>query len=64
MKKLLLLSLLAAPELVLAHPGHGSSDGISLWHYLSSYEHSIALAGLILLTVLIVRYRHILKKTA
>lgn len=64
MKKLLLLSLSATPGLVLAHPGHGSSDGISLWHYLSSFEHSITLAGLILLAALLWRYRQSVKNTA
>ena len=45
---LILASLLAAPSVASAHPGHGALDprGTSLLHWLGEPEHALPLAGL------------------
>lgn len=45
------------PVSVLAHPGHGATDGHSLWHYLTEPFHVFSMvAALILLSVAIYWY--------
>ncbi len=55
MKKLIFLIALFLPGMILAHPGHGVSDGWSILHYTINVEHAIPLvlavtAGIILYT--------------
>lgn len=44
------------PSLALAHPGHGTYDGLNLMHYLTSPLHVIAVLGIILVNVVAIRY--------
>lgn len=61
MKTILFIALSSIPALLHAHPGHGSSDGISLWHYLTSAPHALSLVGVGLLMYFGLRAHRILK---
>lgn len=63
MKNLVILILMISPILSFAHPGHGSADGNSLFHYFSSPEHAIP-AAVIALLVAVVLFKRIKKSMA
>ena len=53
---LLVFFVILSPTLVLAHAGHGTFDGINLWHYLTSPLHLISTTLVLAATVFGVRY--------
>ncbi len=60
MKKGFLSALSLLPLLVVAHPGHGETDGFSIIHYFSEPMHAIATAGA--LVVMFAGYRYFRRK--
>jgi hydrogenase/urease accessory protein HupE len=46
MKSSFLLAALAVPASLLAHPGHGETDGFSIIHYFTEPMHAIIAVGL------------------
>lgn len=44
------------PSMVMAHPGHGTYDGISIWHYLTSPVHLISAVAIVAVNILAIRY--------
>lgn len=50
-----LLSVLV-PSMALAHPGHGTFDGISVMHYLTSPLHVILVLAIVLVNVFAIRF--------
>ncbi|MCB0497507.1 MAG: hypothetical protein KDC79_15295 [Cyclobacteriaceae bacterium] len=44
------------PSLALAHPGHGTSDGYNLMHYLTSPMHLISVLLVVGASALAIRY--------
>jgi hypothetical protein len=57
---LLAFFVLLLPKTVFAHPGHGTSDGVNLLHYLSSPLHLII--SLVVVTLILVGLHHLRKK--
>jgi uncharacterized sodium:solute symporter family permease YidK len=61
MKKIIslfcLLALLA-PFTVLAHPGHGETDGFTITHYFVEPIHAVASIGIIASVVFFIRYQN------
>ncbi len=53
---LLVFVLLLSPSTVLAHAGHGTFDGLSLWHYITSPLHLLFTMGVLAVVVFGVRY--------
>ena len=53
---LLTFIALLSPTVVLAHAGHGTFDGINLWHYLTSPMHLISAMVVLAISVFGVRY--------
>lgn len=53
---LLLTVLLAASEMVQAHPGHGNDNPLSPGHYVTNQEHAIPLTLLIAVVVVAVNW--------
>ncbi len=53
---LLALIVFLSPTVVLAHVGHGTFDGHSFWHYLTSPLHLISVMAVLVITVFGVRY--------
>ncbi len=53
---LLAFFVVLSSTVVLAHAGHGTFDGINLWHYLTSPLHVISAMGVITVVVFGVRY--------
>ena len=50
-----LISFLMTTSSLTAHPGHGSSDGFSFWHFMTEPQHLIpSLVVLLLIPVLLV----------
>jgi len=60
---LALLVVIALPELVMAHPGHGRTEPQSFWHYVSEPLHGGALWGAALIvTVIAVAWRRFARR--
>lgn len=53
---LLAFFVLLSPTAVLAHAGHGTFDGINLWHYVTSPLHLFSTMVVLTVTVFGVRY--------
>ena len=56
MKKILSTVLLAVPTLLMAHPGHGETEGFTITHYFTEVEHVIISIALISISALVVWY--------
>ena len=63
MKKVLSIVFALSPFVLSAHPGHGSGDGFSFGHYLSSGEHIILLIAAISMVGIAVRQLHKTRKS-
>lgn len=50
------VTMVLVPSMVLAHPGHGTFDGLNLGHYLTSPVHLASLLVIVAATVFAVRY--------
>lgn len=56
MKKLLsLLVMLAATSAAFAHPGHGSTGGYTITHYITEPVHALPLLMAIVLGIVLIR---------
>ena len=53
---LLALFVVLSPTVLFAHAGHGTFDGINLWHYLTSPLHLISTMVVLAVVVFGVRY--------
>jgi hypothetical protein len=53
--------MLLSGSAVLAHPGHGTSDGFSLYHYLTSPLHVIFIL-LLVAGLVFIKYRRSVKQ--
>ncbi|WP_072363788.1 hypothetical protein [Chitinophaga sancti] len=54
MKRSLILSIILLPLLASAHPGHGTTEGFTIIHYFTEWNHAMFTWPVILLTVGIV----------
>jgi membrane protein DedA with SNARE-associated domain len=59
MKKFSLMSIAAVllPVLIMAHPGHGDTDGYSIIHYLVEPIHAIATIGVVFAAIVYIRWQ-------
>ena len=59
MKKYSFMSLVAAllPLSLIAHPGHGETEGFTIIHYLIEPIHATAIVGGVLLAVIYLRWK-------
>ncbi len=53
--------LMVLPVIAFAHPGHGATDGHSLWHYLTEPFHIISMIAALILLVGVI-YWYVAKK--
>lgn len=56
MKSLLLLASTIFPALLMAHPGHGETEGFSFLHYLTEPMHALITLGAIVAVYAGIRY--------
>jgi membrane protein implicated in regulation of membrane protease activity len=57
MKKFILpvLTVLVLPVFVMAHHGHGTTDGFTITHYFTEPVHLITIAGVAVVSLLFIR---------
>jgi hypothetical protein len=56
MKKILSSLLLVVPTILMAHPGHGETEGFTITHYFTEVQHVLISIALISITAVTVWY--------